>query len=217
MTPLGQLKPTNQIAITRVSLVAFAKLLKKKKLLCSGGVTAIKGLKEAALPQKVKSCVLILMLKIVAYILNFLLNLVLLPTLEDKSFRWHHWTEKIRNKKSQIIGSTVRQGKNYKINNLSLIIRIMLTKQAITKKFWLGYTAGCGRNNQFKNSHLYTTYATFATRKPNNHSRQMFKRVEIAPICKFRAFNKEHCFLHGFSAWTHQQLHAPALPNIWHQ
>lgn len=41
--------------------------------------------------------------------------MVLIAILKDQDFIKHHWSRKIQNKKSQIIKSTIKQGKNYKI------------------------------------------------------------------------------------------------------
>lgn len=67
------------------------------------------------------------MLKNVVYISGFLLNLVSLAVLEDQGFIWHYWSREIQNEKSRIIGSTVRQSKNYKIGKPTSISIVLVT------------------------------------------------------------------------------------------
>ena len=64
---------------------------RRQGLLRGGGVVPIEGWGEVTLPLKVGNRTSILVLKNVAYISNFPLNLVSLATLEDQGFRWHHW------------------------------------------------------------------------------------------------------------------------------
>ena len=73
-----------------------------------------------------------MILKKVAYVSNFPLNLVLLACLEDEGYRWHHWSGKIRNKNtSWIIGSILRQGNNYEIGNFETGVGTALSTLAI--------------------------------------------------------------------------------------
>lgn len=114
----------------------FRRLARGQKLKCGGEIMLIEGWREVFLPMKVGNWTSILMLRNVAYISNFLLNLILLGTLERKGFKWQHWSGKIQNNKELIIGFTVRQGTNYKIGkNLDTA----MTTLAMTSRLRPGY------------------------------------------------------------------------------
>ena len=56
--------------------------------------------------------------------------------------------------------------------------------------------------------------------RTGDSSRQVPKRVEMTSAPhpdKSRASDEEHRSLHGLSAQTHRQLHAPASPDTWHR
>ncbi len=94
----------------------FRTARKRQGLLFDTGVILIKGWGEISLALKIGNRTSILILKEVAYVSNFLWNLVSLSCLEDEGFRWHHWSGKIRNQQiSQIIGSILRRDNNYEI------------------------------------------------------------------------------------------------------
>ncbi len=110
----------------------FRTTTKGQGLLCGTEVIPIKGWGEISLPLKIENRTSILILKEVAYVSNFLLNLVSLACLEDEGFRWHHWSSEIRNQQtSQIIGSTLRRGNNYEIGKFDTGIGTALVTLAI--------------------------------------------------------------------------------------
>ena len=117
----------------------FKTTARKQELLCDGAIVPIEGWGEVALFLSIGNRTLILMLRNVAYISGFLLNLVLLAVLEDQGFIWHHWSGEIRNKKLQIIGSTVRQGKNYEISNSTSIstVLVMLNTSKLRPRYMI--------------------------------------------------------------------------------
>ena len=110
----------------------FKRATRGQGLLCGTEVIMIEGWGEISLPLRIGNQTSILILKDVAYVPNFPLNLVSLGCLEDKGYRWHHWSGEIRNKNtSRIIGSTSRQGNNYKIGNFETGIGTALVTLAI--------------------------------------------------------------------------------------
>ena len=114
----------------------FRRPARRQKLKCGGGIMPIKGWGEVSLPMKVGNRTSILMLRNIAYVSNFPLNLILLRTLERKGFKWQHWSGKIQNNKELIIGFTVRQGTNYEIGeNLDTA----MTTLAMTSRLRPGY------------------------------------------------------------------------------
>lgn len=120
----------------------FKRPTKKQSLLYDRELVSIEGWGEVSLPLKVENQISLLVLKNVAYISSFSLNLVLLGVLENQSFRWHHWSSEIQTRESQIIESTIRQGKNYKIGNSLLNLGTALATLAITSRSWPGYIIG---------------------------------------------------------------------------
>ena len=110
----------------------FKGATRSQGLLCGTEVITIKGWGEISLPLRIKNRTLILILKRVAYVPNFPLNLVSLGCFEDKGYRWHHWLGKICNKNtSRIIRSIFKQGNNYKIGNFETGIGTALVTLAI--------------------------------------------------------------------------------------
>ena len=100
-----------------------------------------------------------MILKEVAYVLNFPLNLISLSCLKDKEYRWHHWSGKIRNKNtSKIIGSTSKQGNNYKIGNFKTGIGTALVTFAIRP--WSWYIIG---HNDKKKGQMALMISTFSS------------------------------------------------------
>lgn len=96
----------------------FRRLLRQENLLWGGGVVLIVGWGEVSLPLRIENQTSMLMLKKIVYISNLPINFVLLSILADKGFRWHHWSDKIRNKKGQVVRSITRYGKNFEIGNI---------------------------------------------------------------------------------------------------
>ena len=105
----------------------FRRVTKSQRLFYGTKIITIKSWGEISLTLKIENQISILILKEVAYILTFYLNLVLLDYLENKRYRWHHLSGKICNRNTlQIIGFTSKQGNNYKIGNYKTDIRIAL-------------------------------------------------------------------------------------------
>ena len=110
----------------------FRRATRGQGLLCGTDTITIEGWGEISLPLRIGNRTSILILKEVAYVSNFPLNLVSLACLEDEGYRWHHWSGEIRNKNtSRIIGSTLRQGNNYEIGNFETGIGTALVTLAI--------------------------------------------------------------------------------------
>ena len=86
-----------------------------KGLLCGTSYVPIEGWGDISLPLRVGNQTRLLALKKVAYLSDFLLNLVLLACLEDQSYDWSHRSGKIRNRQSRIVGTTTRNGNNFEI------------------------------------------------------------------------------------------------------
>ena len=73
----------------------FKRPIKRQKLKCDRGIMPIEGWEEVFLSMKIRDWTSMLMLRNIAYVSNFLLNLVLLETLERKGFKWQYWSGKI--------------------------------------------------------------------------------------------------------------------------
>ena len=127
------------------------------------------------------------MLRNVAYISGFPLNLVLLAVLEDQGFIWHHWLGKIQNKKLQIIRSIINQGKNYEIGDSTSIGTALLTLNKL--KLRPRYVILVKKNED--NCSLYD----FSTQTP-----KFLPSVLV---------NKN-------SSYIHNHLHAIVWPDTWH-
>lgn len=96
----------------------FKRAIRGQRLLCGTEVIRIEGWREISSLLRIGNRISILILKEVAYVSNFPLNLVSLGCLEDEGYRWHHWSGEIRNKNTlRIIRSTSKQGNNYIIGN----------------------------------------------------------------------------------------------------
>ena len=141
-----------------------------------------------ALFLKIENRISILILRNIAYTSGFTLNLVSLAVLDDQGFIYHHWSGKIQNKKSQIIGSTVRQGKNYEIGNSTSIDIALVTLNM--SKLRPGYVISVKKNE--KNYSLYG----FSTQTPKS-----------SPFVLLDKNNSR----------THNHLNAIASPNTWHR
>lgn len=141
-----------------------------------------------ALPLKIGNRTSILVLKNIAYISGFPLNLVSLAVLEDQGFIWHHWSGEIQNKKSQIIGSTVRQGKNYEIGDSTSMGTALVTLN--TSKLRPGYVVAEKKIEE--NCSLYG----FSVQTPESSPSLLVDKESLR---------------------THNQLHAIASPDIWHR
>ena len=127
------------------------------------------------------------MLRNVAYITGFPLNLVLVMVLEDQGFIWHHWLGEIWNKKSQIIRSIVKQDRNYRIGNSTSIGTALVILN--TSKHRLRYMISVKKNEE--NCSLYG----FSTETPK--------------LSSFVIVDKD-------SSRTHNHLRVIALPNTLH-
>ena len=68
----------------------FKRAIKSQRLLCGIDTITIEGWGEISLPLRIGNQKSILILKKVAYVSNFPLNLVLLAYLEDKAYKWQH-------------------------------------------------------------------------------------------------------------------------------
>ena len=165
----------------------FKRPARKQRLLCGRKIVPIQDWGKVALFLKIGNRTLILILRNVAYISGFSLNLVLLAVLEDQGFIWHYRLGKISNKKSQIIGSTVRQGKNYEIGNSISIGIVLVTLN--TSKLRLRYVISVKKNK--KNCLLY------------GFSIEMLKSSPSVLVDKN-------------SSRTHNHLYAIASPKTWH-
>ena len=85
-----------------------------KGLLCGTSYVPIEGWGQVSLPLLIGSQTKLLLLKKVAFVSDFPLNLVSLAGLEDQGLDWSHRTGEIRNG-ARIIGTTTRNGNNYEI------------------------------------------------------------------------------------------------------
>ncbi len=81
----------------------FKRALKGQSLLCGSNVISIEGWEQISLPLKLKGQIKLLTLNNMAYISNFLLNLVSFGGLQKRGFDWSHRSGKI-SKNNQIIG-----------------------------------------------------------------------------------------------------------------
>ena len=165
----------------------FKRPARRQGLLCGGGIVPIEGWGEVALPLKIGNRTSILVLKNVAYISDFPLNLVSLAVLEDQGFIWHHWSGEIRNKKSKIIGSTVRRGKNYEIGDSTSMGTALVTLN--TSKLRPGYVVAEKKIEENCSLH------SFSIQTPESSPSLS---VDKDSLC------------------TYNQLHAIASPDIWH-
>ena len=87
-----------------------------QSLLWGRNVIYIEGWKQISLPLKVEGRIKLLTLNNVAYISNFLLNLVSLGCLQKRGFDWYYRSGKI-SKNNQIIRYIWFHGKNYEISD----------------------------------------------------------------------------------------------------
>ena len=166
----------------------FRRAIRGQGLLCGTEVISIKGWGEISLPLRIGNRTSILLLKKVAYISIFPLNLVSLACFEDEGYRWHHWSGKICNKKtSRIIGSTSRQGNNYEIGNFETGLGTALVTLAIRPQSRYLIGSKKGKNDDIKR------------RKP----------APVIPTSLFMIVDKE-------AARSYNQLHTVASPDIWH-
>ncbi len=92
----------------------FKRALNGQGLLCGSSVISIEGWGQISLPLKVKGQIKLLTLNNMAYISNFLLNLVSLGCLQKRGLDWSHCSSEI-SKNNQIIGYTQFHGNNYEI------------------------------------------------------------------------------------------------------
>ncbi len=92
----------------------FKRALKGQGLLYGSKVISIEGWEQISLPLKVKGQIKLLTLNNVAYISNFLLNLVFLGCLQKRGLDWSHRSGEI-SKNNQIIGYTRFHGNNYEV------------------------------------------------------------------------------------------------------
>lgn len=137
----------------------FRRATRDQGSLCNIKVITIEGWGEISLPLRIRNRISILILKEVTYVPNFPLNLVWLGCLEDKGYKWHHWSGKIHNKNtSQIIGSTFRQGNNYEIGNFETVIETTLVTLVIRPRSW--YIIG---NNDMKKRQTAPMIQTFSS------------------------------------------------------
>ena len=140
-----------------------------------------------AVALKIENRISIFMLRNVAYISGFLLNLVSIFVLEDQGFVWHHWSGEIGNKKLQIIRSTVRQGKNYEIGNSRSIVTALVTLN--TSKLRPRYVISVKKNKENCLLHGF--------------------RTQMPKSSPFVLVDKDN-------SYTHNYLYVIASPNSWH-
>ena len=89
--------------------INFRKAIKDQKLLYGTDTLAIEDWEKISLPLRIGNRTSILILKEVAYVSNFPLNLVSLTYLEDEGYRWYHWSGEIITKNtSRIIISILK-------------------------------------------------------------------------------------------------------------
>ena len=91
---------------TKEKFSNLKRVLKGQGLLYGSNLISIEGWGQISLPLKVKSKIKLLTLNNVAYILNFLSNLVSLGCLQKRGFDWSYRSGSI-SKNNQIIGYTV--------------------------------------------------------------------------------------------------------------
>ena len=97
-----------------------------ERLLCGTSFIPIEGWGQVLLPLLIGSQTKFLVLKKVAYVSDFPLNLVSLAGLEDQRFDWSHRSGEIRNG-PRIIGTTNRNGNNYEIGQTGRILGTALS------------------------------------------------------------------------------------------
>lgn len=168
----------------------------KRGLLCGGGLVPIEGWGEVALPIKVENQTSVLLLKNVAYISNFSLNLVSLGVLEDQGFDWTPRSGQIQNNKLRIIGYTVRRGNNYKIgNSTSNIATVLIAQLPKSLKRCPGYVVAGQKEKS-------------PTDNKNTPLNSLGSHIVQAP--------KPNILIDRESTCTQNRLHATASPDTWH-
>lgn len=205
----------------------FKRAGRKANLLCGQNVVKIHGWGDISLPLRVGNRVSLLVLKNVAFVPNFPLNLVSLSCLEDQGLVWNHASGEICNNAARIIGYTTRNGNNYEIGNSDSVTGMGSALMTLAMTSRRGYVYGQkwkkgmqrGRNNTFNKT--ANSVILSHKKRPGEYSCQVPLRGEMTSatpcVDKSRAFDEEHRSLRGHSIQTHRHLHAPASPDTWHR